>query len=114
MRSIISSAKHGGPTVAENLAYACATCNRRKGSDVGSITAVGRVFVRFFNPRADRWADHFRLEGGRIEPLTEVGDVTGRILAFNDAARLQERQLLASIGRYPSQAALGRIAGRTN
>ncbi len=33
----IISMKHGGPTEADNLAYACAFCNRQKGSDIGSI-----------------------------------------------------------------------------
>jgi 5-methylcytosine-specific restriction endonuclease McrA len=30
----IISEKHGGPTLADNLAYACAFCNRAKGSDM--------------------------------------------------------------------------------
>ena len=29
----VVSEKHGGQTVAENLAYACLACNRYKGSD---------------------------------------------------------------------------------
>ena len=29
--------KHGGQTVAENLALCCAVCNRFKGSDIASI-----------------------------------------------------------------------------
>lgn len=33
----IISEKHGGLTEADNLAYACAFCNRFKGSDVGLI-----------------------------------------------------------------------------
>jgi len=36
----IVSEKHGGPTISENLAYACVFCNRAKGSDVGSVTAA--------------------------------------------------------------------------
>jgi 5-methylcytosine-specific restriction endonuclease McrA len=61
----VISDKHGGATVAENLALACAFCNRAKGSDVGSLTAVG-TFSRFFNPRTDIWTDHFALDGVRI------------------------------------------------
>ncbi|HEX8921153.1 MAG TPA: HNH endonuclease signature motif containing protein, partial [Pyrinomonadaceae bacterium] len=34
----IISVKHGGATKAENLAYACAFCNRYKGSDIASIS----------------------------------------------------------------------------
>jgi hypothetical protein len=108
----IISEKHGGPTAEANLAYACTSCNRHKGSDVGSIHPTSGAFLRFFNPRLDLWSDHFRLGGVSIEPLTEIGEVTGRILAFNDVERLQERQVLGSIGRYPSPAALGRIAER--
>src|ERR1051325_4967074 len=43
----IISLKHGGSTEPENLAYACALCNRAKGTDVGSIASSG-VFTRFF------------------------------------------------------------------
>jgi 5-methylcytosine-specific restriction endonuclease McrA len=50
--------KHGGSSALDNLAYACAFCNRHKGSDIGSISEPGE-FSRFFNPRTDRWAEHF-------------------------------------------------------
>ena len=86
----IISEKHRGPTSAENLAYACAACNRAKGSDIGSIVWSTGHFSRFFNPRTDRWSDHFALDEARIVPLTEIGDVTARILELNSAARLAE------------------------
>lgn len=101
----IISEKHGGATEADNLAHACTFCNRNKGSDVGSITRLGRQFVRFFNPRVDRWSDHFRLDGVFITPLTEIGEVTASILGFNEIDRLLERQELQELGRYPSAAA---------
>jgi len=105
----IISLKHGGPTTAENLAYACAFCNRQKGSDIGSILWQTGEFIRFFNPRTDRWADHFQLEGVVIRSLTGIGEVTARILGFNDSDRLLERQALADWGRYPTAAALKRM-----
>jgi hypothetical protein len=49
----IISEKHGGATVAANLAYACAFCNRAKGSDVGSLVWRTGTFSRFFHPRTD-------------------------------------------------------------
>jgi HNH endonuclease len=98
----IISLKHGGSSDPGNLAYACALCNRAKGSDVGSISTTGE-FVRFFNPRIDRWAEHFRLEGATIQPLTLIGEVTGRILGFNDSARLHEREEMIRFGIYPSE-----------
>lgn len=106
----IISVKHGGATTAENLAYACAYCNRQKGSDIGSIVWETNEFVRFFNPRQDLWADHFELDGIEIKPRTGIGQVTARILGFNENDRLLERKELFELGRYPSTAALKRAA----
>lgn len=105
----IISDKHGGPTQADNLADACLFCNRQKGSDVGSILWRTGTFSRFYNPRIDRWADHFRLDGLAITPLTEIGEVTERILELNHGDRLLERQALRDVGRYPIPAAAKRI-----
>lgn len=101
----IISLKHGGSSEAENLAYACFYCNRRKGSDIGSISQQSGQFSRFFNPRTDRWFDHFRLNGSSIQPLTSIGEVTARIFNFNTANRILERRALQEANRYPSQAA---------
>jgi hypothetical protein len=105
----IISEKHGGPTREDNLASACAFCNQAKGSDVGSIHWESREFVRFFNPRTDRWADHFVLAGDHIEAVTAIGAVTAQILGFNSGERLLERQTLQGMNRYPSSAALKRM-----
>ena len=105
----IISMKHGGPTEADNLAYACAFCNRQKGSDIGSILQRTVEFIRFFNPRIDRWANHFRLDGTIVEPLTGIGEVTARILGFNNSTRILERQVLIATGRFPTASALVRM-----
>jgi len=55
----IVSEKHGGSSDAANLAFACAFCNRAKGSDVGSLDQTTGEFTRFFNPRIDEWSEHF-------------------------------------------------------
>lgn len=100
----IISIKHEGSSEFINLAYACVFCNRFKGTDVGSISASGE-FIRFFNPRVDRWAEHFRLDSAVIQPLTPVGEVTVRILRFNDGARLHEREEMIRFGKYPNDEA---------
>ena len=87
--------QHGGETDPDNLALACMRCNRHKGPNVGSIDPQTGALVRFFNPRTDRWLDHFRREGPRIEPLTPEGRVTVRILHLNDDDRIDERGLLS-------------------
>jgi HNH endonuclease len=109
----IISEKHGGATDSMNLAYACMSCNRSKGSDVGSITIPlsNNVFRRFFNPRIDLWNRHFILDNELfISPLSDVGKVTARILGFNSAERLLERQALHEIDRYPTPEALRYIS----
>lgn len=95
----IISIKHGGSSDFDNLAYACVLCNRAKGSDIGSISMIGE-FTRFFNPRIDHWSEHFRLEGSTIRSRTLIGEVTARILGFNESARLLERQELIRLGKY--------------
>ena len=105
----IISVKHGGPTEADNLAYACVFCNRQKGSDIGSIVRRTGEFSRFFNPRIHRWGEHFRLEGAMMQPQTGIGEVTMRILGFNHSDRLLERQTLIAMGKYPTASALTRM-----
>ena len=105
----ILSIKHGGLTVPENLAYACFHCNRHKGTDLGSVSVRTGVLVRFYNPRIDRWNEHFYWSEGRIEPLTEIGEVTGRLLELNHPERVAFRNFLADAGRYPTVEALARI-----
>jgi 5-methylcytosine-specific restriction endonuclease McrA len=90
--------KHGGPTDADNLALACALCNGFKGSDLASIDGETGAIVPLFNPRRDRWAEHFRLEAGRIEPLTPSGRATVRLLQLNHPDRVEERELLVAAG----------------
>ncbi len=83
--------KHGGPTEINNLAYACFNCNRNKGSDLASIDWDTEEIVRFYNPRSDIWAEHFRFDRYAILPTTQIGKVTQTILRFNDPKRLMER-----------------------
>lgn len=110
----IISEKHGGPTQADNLAFACLTCNRNKGSDIASLVPGTNRLARFFNPRTDRWSDHFQLDhsdGITIIALTDIGEATARIFGFNTSERLLERQMLHIASRYPTDAAQRRMGG---
>jgi hypothetical protein len=95
----IISRKHGGSSGIGNLAYACVLCNRYKGTDIASLDRSGRT-VRFFDPRRDAWDEHFQLHGPIIQPLTEIGEVTARMLRLNAAERVVERRLMQSLGAY--------------
>jgi hypothetical protein len=83
------------------LAYACLRCNAWKGSDVGSVDPETGAFASLFHPRRQRWEVHFVLRGAVIEPLTPEGKATARLLKLNLDKRVVERQLLATVGRYP-------------
>lgn len=99
----IVSRKHGGESTSDNLAYACVICNRYKGTDIAAINQSSGKIARLFDPRRDRWSDHFRLEGATIEPISSVASVTVRLLRLNAPERISERRLLQSLGRYPQK-----------
>ena len=95
--------KHGGITEAENLAYACAQCNRFKGSDIATFDQDTGQVEPLFNPRRQRWQEHFRLDGPVIMPLTPTGRATERLLQLNHIDRILLRKELLSAHRYPYQ-----------
>lgn len=95
--------KHGGQTSLDNLALSCTVCNRRKGSDIGSVDPTTDNLVPLFNPRTQQWSDHFTLDGVHIVGLTAVGRTTVAFLQLNAFERLMERAALIRTGRYPPQ-----------
>jgi len=54
------------------------------------------AFASLFNPRRQRWDDHFVLRVAVIEPRTAEGRATARLLKLNLDKRVVERQLLAA------------------
>ena len=95
----IIAEKHSGETVETNLALSCSICNKNKGSDIASIDPETGEVVRLYNPRKDRWEDHFKLqtESGTIQPLTAIGRVSVRLLQINRAECLTQRKLLSKL-----------------
>ncbi len=87
----IISEKHNGTTEADNLALACAPCNRHKGTDVATVLEDGSLIV-LFNPRRHLWTDHFRMAGSQIIGITSIGLATVRLLKLNAPERLDERR----------------------
>ena len=97
----VTARKHGGPTIAENLAYACFDCNRRKGTDLSSIDPRTGKVVQLFNPRIHQWSTHFRLLPERtITSRTAAGRATMQLLHFNDPLRVQFRAALIKAGEF--------------
>ncbi|MBC8117000.1 MAG: HNH endonuclease [Candidatus Saccharimonas sp.] len=96
----IIAVKHGGLTVSENLAWACFLCNRFKGSDLASVDPVSDEIVRLFDPRSQRWSNHFQIDQGRIEGRTPEGRATARMLRFNLPDAVNTRRRLIASGRF--------------
>ena len=87
----------------DNLALACFDCNRFKGSDIASIDPAHGELTPLFNPRTQEWSEHFSIEAGRIDPRTANGRVTERVLKLNLPSRVEVREILTNIRRYPKK-----------
>jgi hypothetical protein len=98
----IIAEKRGGVTLIENLAWACALCNRYKGTDLASIDPQSGRLIALFHPRRQQWRRHFRVVNGTIEPLTAAGRATVRLLRLNQPERVLVRAMLIGMGRYPA------------
>lgn len=97
----IIAVKHGGQTIAENLALSCLPCNRYKGSDLATFDPLTGEIVPLFNPRTQIWSEHFRLDNGQIIGITPTGRATVFLLKLNEPKRLQIRQILIAQRLYP-------------
>jgi 5-methylcytosine-specific restriction endonuclease McrA len=93
-----------GPDHLVNFAWSCPFCNHGKGDQVSG--RMGRRLYPLFNPRRQRWDEHFLLAEGYllIVGTTEIGQATERALRFNDSRRngplgVRHRSILAD--QYP-------------
>ena len=74
----IIARKHHGTDAPDNLALACFACNNHKGPNIASIDSDSGELVRLFDPRRDKWAEHFRWESAVLVGMTPTGRVNGR------------------------------------
>ena len=95
----IIAEKHGGLTIAENLAISCERCNSHKGPNIAGYLEAHHVPL--FNPRKDRWTDHFVWEGSVLVGKTPVGKVTIEVLAINLPYCVALRAALMEEGIFP-------------
>ncbi len=77
----IIAEKHGGRTTDNNLALSCERCNSHKGPNIAGY--LNGQHVPLFNPRQDRWGEHFTWQGSVLVEKTPVGKVTIDVLAIN-------------------------------
>jgi hypothetical protein len=103
----VISRKHGGATVAGNLALSCFRCNSFKGSDIGGLDPKTRKLTGLFNPRRHKWTRHFRWKGGYLTGRTGIGRVTVAVLQINDSFRVELREELIEEGVFPPESLFG-------
>ncbi len=80
----------------ENLAAACAHCNRLKGDFTTGRDPLTAREVRLFHPRRDAWDEHFAWSNDylRLLPLSEIGGATIARLQMNASVLRRQRRLL--------------------
>jgi hypothetical protein len=76
----------GGSDDAENLALACQRCNGYRYNFITGIEPQTQAIIPLFNPRQDKWADHFiwTADGLKIIGITATGRATCNRLDLND------------------------------
>jgi HNH endonuclease len=94
----IIAEKHGGPTEAANLAWACFSCNLRKGPNIAGFDPATGELTRLFHPRKDVWAGHFEWQGARLRGKTAIGRTTIAVLDINHADAVTMREALFEEG----------------
>lgn len=93
--------KHGGQTLASNLALSCLFCNTFKGSDISSLEPRTRKLVPLYNPRRHKWERHFRWQGAYLAGRTPIGRATIALLRINDEYRVILREALIAERLFP-------------
>lgn len=91
----------GGAAELGNLAWACPGCNLHKADRTDAVDPESGAVVPFFNPRADRWAEHFCFDGYQLIGQTPVGWAAVSVLGLNHPRRVLIREAEELLGLFP-------------
>jgi HNH endonuclease len=93
----------GGKTAEKNLWLACHACNEFKGARVLARDFATGKHVRLWNPRRQKWFEHFRWseDGTEIIGLTPRGRATVSCLRLNRLELVAARSLWVQVGWWP-------------
>ncbi len=99
---IVPEAK-GGQTVERNLWLTCHGCNEFKAARTHGRDPVSGKRVRLWNPRRQKWHDHFSWsdDGTEIIGLTPCGRATVLLLRLNRPELVAARSLWVQVGWWP-------------
>lgn len=74
----IYASSKGGGAIFENVCLACRSCNEFKSNLTEVRDPLTREVVFLFNPRTQRWTDHFvwSFDSTKVGGLTAIGRAT--------------------------------------
>jgi len=104
LEHVVPRAK-GGATTADNLAFACPSCNRYKGARSHAREPQTGRSVPLFHPRRQKWRRHFAWSdnGTQIIGRTATGRATVEALRMNRTAMGNLRRAWYAVGVHPAQ-----------
>jgi hypothetical protein len=93
----------GGATHADNLAYACASCNAHKYNKTRAVDPASGEVVALYHPRRDRFREHFTWSDDftTLLGITPRGRATVEALHMNHDGLVNLRRLLHEAGLHP-------------
>jgi hypothetical protein len=92
-----------GQTVESNLWLACAMCNDYKGAQTHAIDPISGERVPLFNPRTQKWSDHFvwSEDGIYIIGQTPCGRASVDAIQLNNEYVVIARKNWVKVGWHP-------------
>ena len=93
----------GGTDEIDNLALACPTCNFYKSNHLLGIDEEGLAGRPLFNPRKDRWQEHFEFDSASLRLKGKTPEASGTInrLRMNQTVQIEARRLWVELEIYP-------------
>lgn len=91
---------HLGNSELDNLAWACFQCNTNKSANIASYDSETKELTPLFNPRTQKWEEHFVMKDGIINGKTAIGRVTVRNLQLNHPEQVKMRKSLINAGKW--------------
>jgi 5-methylcytosine-specific restriction endonuclease McrA len=95
----------GGRTTFANLCLACSVCNAGKLDRISAPDPDSGRRVKLFNPRTQRWADHFgwSQDFTTIVGLSPTGRATALLLNMNHPRIVSLRRLWTKLNLHPPE-----------
>ena len=92
-----------GSSEMDNLCLACRRCNSYKSDHLQTLDLQTGLVVPLFNPRTDRWSEHFTWsdDGTILLGQTPIGRATSALLQINHPLVVHARALWVSAGWHP-------------